>query len=111
MRLSATATEPCRVTTEVSAFDGMEGCDASPGDAELGEVAAEVPGFLPPGAAAAHVVVIDGVHETVAVGCFPVAALTNHSCHPSCAPCHQPTTAAQNGSIPLAALRALSVHS
>ena len=111
------------MTTEVSAFDGMEGCDASPGDAELGEVAAEVPGFLPPGATAAHVVamlgsfrrnqfgIIDGVHETVAVGCFPVAALTNHSCHPSCAPCHQPTTAAQNGSIPLAALRALSVHS
>ena len=79
------------------AFDAMEDGVASKQDHELGKLAASIPGLLPPVSdpadTAAKLIaaftrnnfgVLNELLSVVAAGCYPHAALLNHSCAPNC---------------------------
>ena len=87
-------------------FDAMMIGPTTAGDEALGEVAVSQPGFLPPGVGAEQVVAAlgkgrvnsfsiaaneyvqhspdDGGNQLIGLGCYPRAAILNHSCAPNC---------------------------
>ena len=88
------------VSSDDACYDALEPAEPSESDLALGALAASLPGLLPPCAsaeasaqAAAKLIgafgrnnfgVLNDVLSVVGAGCYPPAALLNHSCAPNC---------------------------
>ena len=77
-------------------FDELERGTPSESDMQLAALALDVPGLLPPGVGKEEVAsllcsfgrnnfgLLSEMHSLVGAGCYPAAALLNHSCRPNC---------------------------
>ena len=91
--------DPLKPTARADAalFDSLLPGPNSDADAALGQLAEGLAGFLPPGAAAENITALLGSFRVnqllltaghtaspLGIGCYPRAALLNHSCAPNC---------------------------
>ncbi|KAL1529541.1 hypothetical protein AB1Y20_000486 [Prymnesium parvum] len=82
------------------AFDELKAGEITQGDWDLARLAAAMPGLLPPSlcgkpniSTCAEILacfrvnnfgITNELHRVVGAGCYPAAAILNHSCHPNC---------------------------